>query len=636
MNPNGVRSCAHCVAERAAKEEVDFRTKYTLAVISTITLVIGIIVESFLMHSEIALVFFLITILAAGRWVIPNGIRSIIRIHLGISFLMTVAAFGAVLIGEPAEGAAVMFLFYIAELLEEKAGERVRKEFQTLVELEPASVTIKVNGSETCIRVEDAEVSQIMIVRPGERIGMDGIVVNGASSVNQAPITGESIPVTKTTGDVVYAGTLNQEGYLEIEITKPSEDTILAKIIELVQESQKKKSQTERFVERFSHVYTPIVVVGAFLLGLVTFLFGNTLQDSLYRGLTLLVISCPCAFAISIPISMVSTIAGAAREGVLVKGAEYIEAISNAKTVAFDKTGTLTEGRLSVGSICTHNGFTDEEILQAGLSMEQMSQHPIALAIINAAEERGVTASPVDDWSSVAGRGVIGKVSDVTYVAGKAELLEKEGIVLDLDEEHSCGVGTIVHIAKGDSHMGAIVLQDHVRSTTKEALEELNDMNIETVMLTGDSTAAAKEVAEYLKIDQYFADLLPDDKVTKLEEISRKGPVIMIGDGVNDAPALATADVGIAMGVIGSDVALETADVALMKDDLSQVLSLIHRAKKTMRIVRQNVVVAIGLKLVLVLLAVLGSVPLWVAIAVGDMGLTLAVISNALRLIRKN
>jgi Cd2+/Zn2+-exporting ATPase len=545
---------------------------------------------------------------------------------------MTVAAIGAVLIGEPAEGAAVMFLFYLAEILEEKAGDRARTEIQSLMELEPPSVTIVKDGREICKSPDDAKIGERMIIKPGDRIGLDGVVVKGESYVNQASITGESKPVHKIIGSEAYAGTLNQEGYLEIRVTKESENKLLTKIVETVKQAREKKARTERFVSRFSHYYTPVVVLGSFLLGIGTFALGSGIVPAVYRGLTLLVISCPCAFALSIPVSMVSTIAGSAREGILVKGGEYIETTSQARTVVFDKTGTLTEGQLRVSNVCPHNQSDKTDILRVASSLEQYSEHPIAKAIMDETESNQVKALPADTFSSVPGKGIVGTYNESGYAVGSRQLMEDEGVTLVDKESHSCGQGTLVYVAREKEHIGTLVLKDILRPSANVAIGQLKARGIKTVILTGDNKEVAQRVSAEVGADEFKADMLPNEKVEAIKELRRNGRVIMVGDGVNDAPALATADVGIAMGAISSDVAIETSDIALMDTDLTKIPLLLERAQRTMSIVQNNVVLSIGLKAALCCLYILGLMSLWLAIALGDMGLTMLVIANAFRL----
>ncbi|MHA1484437.1 MAG: heavy metal translocating P-type ATPase, partial [Candidatus Thorarchaeota archaeon] len=486
-----------------------------------------------------------------------------------------------------------------------------------------------------CIHVEDVKLDDIICVKPGERIGLDGEVVKGNSTVNQATITGESLPVVKSITDDVYAGTINQEGFLEIRVTKTSKNTVLAQIVKLVEEARGKRSPTEAFVSRFSHIYTPAVVILSFALVIGSFLFGLGLQESIYRGLTLLVISCPCAFAISIPVSMVSSIAGSARNGVLIKGSKYVESMSNVYAVAFDKTGTLTEGRLAVDHVCAHNGATKKEVLAIATALERMSEHPIAKALLEVSEQQGLHILDADEFSAIPGRGLTGSIAGRRHLVGNRALLEEKGVVVDHSHDHECGAGTLVYVARENTHLGSIVLSDKVRESAKETVTNLKQRGIHTVMLTGDNEIAAKKIAEYLGIDEYKAELLPSQKVEYIEELAGQGRVLMVGDGVNDAPAMAAADVGIAMSVIASDIALETADVALMNDDLRKIPELLEQSKGTMKVVRQNVGLSIGVKVLLAALTVAGLVSLWVAIGIGDMGLSLVVIANALRLATK-
>ncbi|MDF1539176.1 MAG: cation-translocating P-type ATPase, partial [Candidatus Thorarchaeota archaeon] len=627
--------CQHCDAERSSREKTSLRIKYVLAVVSGVTLFLGVILQLMLLSDLVFYSLFIISILSAGRWIIPNGIRGLYKGHLGISALMTIAAIGAVLINEPAEGAAVMFLFYVAELLEEKAGDKVRTEIESLLELEPESVNVKNQESEIAISPDHVNIGQIFVVRPGERIGLDGTVIKGMSSVNQAPITGESIPVEKNIGDIVFAGTINIDGFFEIEVTKISQDSVLSRIVRLVQDARKAKSPTERFVSRFSHVYTPIVIAGAFLLGFGTFILGAPIHDAVYRGLTLLVISCPCAFAISIPVSMVSSIVGSAREGVLVKGSDHLEQLSRTKIVAFDKTGTLTRGNLTVQSICLHNGSSRQDVLSAAIALERMSEHPIAQALVDAGENDSVPILEAEEFVAIPGRGVKGRVGQVTYIVGNRRLLTAERIDLPT-EGHVCGTGTMVYVVREKKHLGTVVLGDSIREGTIEAVQELQSQGIRTIMLTGDNEDVAAQIATELGFEEYFSELLPEQKVEFIQKLSEEGGIVMIGDGINDTPALAAADVGIAMGVISSDAAIETADIALMEEDLRKVPKLIQRAKRTMNIVRQNVILSISVKVIIGVLAVLGFTTLWMAILFGDMGLTLVVIANALRLTRRD
>jgi len=629
-------TCATCAQSAGSESHRPKRYKYRMAGLSSTMLVLGIILE--LIHVDILLVYavFLVSMLSAGQFILPRGARGLAKLRLDMHFLMSAASIGAFIIGAPAEGAAVMFLFYISMLLEERAEDQVKKELQDLIELEPPTAAIKMSrGAEALIPTSEVHREDILIIRPGTRISLDGVVVLGETSVNQAPITGESMPVPKTIGDQVFAGTINQEGYIEVEVTSESNETVLSRIVHLVEEAKNKKAPTEKLISRFSRRYTPIMVTLTILLGLVSLYLGASITEATYRALTLLVISCPCAFVVSIPVSMVSSIAGSARDGVLVKGAIHIEQASKTKVVAFDKTGTLTEGELSVADVCLHNGYTKEDVLTAAISIEQRSEHPIARALIAATESQGFGTRAAEGFSAIPGRGVEGQIGESTYYIGNRRLLADRQIELQPLSEHSCGVGTMVYVAHEQEHLGTIVMSDKLREGAVEAIHELKEMGIHTIMLTGDSENIAKEIADKIGIDEYRAELLPEEKVKAIEDISKRGSSMMIGDGINDAPALAAADVGVAMGAVSSDAALETSDIALMQQDLRKIPSLIKKAKKTMSVVRQNVAISISIKLLVGVMAALGLVNLWIAIGVGDMGLTFAVIANALRLVRK-
>ena len=629
-------TCTTCAASAGSESGKPKGYKYRMAGLSASMLILGILLELTSFDILVVYAVFLISMLSAGQFILPRGARGLLKLRLDMHFLMSSASIGAFIIGAPAEGAAVMFLFFISMLLEERAEDQVKKELQELVELEPPSATIKMNrGAEALIPTSEVKLGDILVIRPGTRIGLDGIVVVGETSVNQAPITGESLPVPKSEGDQVYAGTINHEGYIEVEVTSESHHTVLSRIVELVEEAKNKKAPTEQLISRFSRRYTPIMLTLTILLGLSSFYLGATIIEATYRALTLLVISCPCAFVVSIPVSMVSSIAGSARDGVLVKGGIHIEQASKTRAVAFDKTGTLTEGTLSIKDVCLHNNHSRADVLTAAATIEQMSEHPIARALVAATETEEYQLRNTESFSAIPGRGVGGHIGDTKYLVGNRRLLAEQHIELASVTEHRSGVGTMVYVAQEQEHLGTIILSDSLRNGAIDAVRELRDMGIDTVMLTGDSEAVAKEIAEEVGIDRYMAELLPEEKVKAIEDLSERGSSIMIGDGINDAPALAAADIGIAMGAVSSDAALETADIALMQQDLRKVPSLIKKAKKTMSIVRQNIAISISVKLLVGILAAFGLVNLWVAIGIGDMGLTFAVIANALRLVRK-
>jgi Cd2+/Zn2+-exporting ATPase len=484
--------------------------------------------------------------------------------------------------------------------------------------------------------IENIHIGDIVAVKAGVRISIDGIIKNGHSSVNQAPITGESLPISKDVGDVVYAGTINQNGYLEIEVTKESHDTTLAKIIELVERAEAKKAPTERFIDKFAKYFTPSVILLAVLITVIpTYIFGQPFGIWFYKSLLLLLISCPCALALSTPISIVSGITSGARNGVLFKGGVYVEKLAKIDTIAFDKTGTLTEGKPVVTDVISFNDYSRKDILTIASSLECRSDHPLGKAIIEEAEKEG-DYKECSDFTSIPGQGIKGKVENEQYFVGRKSLFEKR-LLIDLSETFNKFEDegkTIVIVGKSDQIFGIIGITDKIRNETVNLVKSLHEKGIkQVVMLTGDNKRTAKAVAEKIGIDEYYSELLPEEKVLIIEKIKKnKQKVAMIGDGVNDAPSLATADLGIAMGVAGSDTALEVADIALMNDDLSRVSYLLSLGKKTMSVIKQNIFGAIGVKLILAILVFPGLVTLWMAVAIGDMGISLAVILNALRL----
>ena len=603
--------------------------------ISVVTITLGLYLrftQGPVLTSDVLLVA---TMILSGYSIAEIGIRNLLRGNININLLITIAAVGAYAIGHLEEGAAVVFLYNIAEKLEEYAADRARNAIEALVELKPEVAILKRNGEELEVPVDTVMPGDVFVVRPGDRMPLDGVVIDGSSSVNQATITGESAPLLKFSGEDVYAGTINIDGYLEVRVKKMSDETLLARILQLVEEAEDRRSPTEAFVDRFARYYTPAIIVSAVIVALVPpVILNEPFSDWVYRSLVMLVIACPCALAISTPVAMVSAIASASRNGVMVKGSTYIEAVSNTKAIAFDKTGTLTMGELEVTDIIAE-GMDEKEVLRRAVSLEAKAEHPIARAIMQKAKELGVEASETTDFKAYIGRGVEACIDDKTCCIGNLRLFDElkiapmDGVVDGLEAQGK----TVVLVSEDDCAIGAIALMDRVRERAEETVHELTDMNIKVEMLTGDNEATAKAIAAKLGVTSYKAQLLPDEKVTAIESLREKyGTVAMVGDGVNDAPALATANVGIAMGVIGSDVALETADVALMEDELSRILYLVKLSRSTMSRIKENIALSLLVKLGVALLAFLGYVSLWAAVAVGDMGLSLTVILNSLRL----
>ncbi len=607
--------------------------------VTSVLLVIGLVLELVLDLQLAAEMVYMVTAAIAGFSIAKAGLKALLfRRQLNINFLVTIASVGSFLIGHGEEGAAVIFLFYVAEFLEDHSSDRAKNSIAALLKLAPDVAVVRRNGTEMTLHVHDVKIDDIIIIRPGERVPLDGTVMSGASTLNQAPITGESKPVNKAIGDEVYAGTINNEGYLEVIVTRLSDETVLSKIVKLVAESQKARSPTEKFIDKFARYYTPLVLVLAVIVASVpTLVFGLPAEEWIYRALVLLVVSCPCAMVISTPVAMVSGITSGARNGVLIKGSTYVEEVSRVKMFAFDKTGTLTEGKLAVTDVIPIDA-SPEDVLTVAASLELMSEHPIAKAIVTMAQEKGITFKQVDNFSAVRGKGVVGSIDEKQFFVGNRTLSEDLRFPISTSIENRAQElenkgNTVIFVGDETGVIGLVALGDRVRPDSRDTVSELRKMGIRTAMLTGDNQRTAQAIAEQTGVDEYRAELLPQDKVTMIQSLSNpSGSVAMVGDGVNDAPALAKASVGIAMGAIGSDVALETADIVLMNDDVSKIPYLIKLSKKTMRIVKQNTITSIVLKLSLAVLVFPGVITLWLAVALGDMGLTLAVIANAMRL----
>jgi Cd2+/Zn2+-exporting ATPase len=575
-------------------------------------------------------VLYLASVLFGAYHFARKGLYALKTLSLGINFLMSLAILGAIVIEEYVEAASLAFLFSLAELLEEFSVARARRSLRELIKLAPREARVRRNGKELLCPIEEIAVGEVCIVKPGERIALDGQVLSGSSFVNQAPITGESVPVEKRPGDEVFAGTINYDGYLEITVTKRAKDTTLARIIHLVEEAEAQKAPSERFVDRFARYYTPGVVLVALLVATVpAIFFGAAFSEWFSRALALLVIACPCALLISTPVSIISAITSAARHGVLIKGGVYLEELGQIQTIVFDKTGTLTTGQLTVTDIIPTDSISPTEVLRIAAALERKSQHPIAQAIVRAYEERaaGEPLPDAQEFTSLTGQGVQAKLDGTLYRVGRLQLFNADGLALASQAKTVIGVGT------PDRLLGLIALADSIRPQAHQTVQRLKDLGIDVVMVTGDNEAAARAVAQHVGITHYHAGVFPDQKVHEIEHLrSEYGRVAMVGDGVNDAPALAAASVGIAMGAVGSDAALETAHVALMGDDLSKLPYLIELSRRTRRVIQQNIFFSILTKLTLGLGVFPGYVTLVLAVLVGDMGASLAVTGNALRL----
>lgn len=625
--------------------QIPFYKKHRSILLSVLLLVFGYVFQFKYGESNIGTVgLFLTAILVGGFPLLKTGIRNVARLEFDMKTLMTLAVIGGAIIGEWGEVAVVVILFAISEALERFSMDRARKSIQSLMDIAPNEALIKRNGQEFTVHVGDIVVGDIMIVKPGQKIAMDGIVVHGHSSVNQAAITGESVPVEKAVDDEVFASTLNEEGLLEIEVTKLVEDTTISKIIHLVEEAQGERAPAQAFVDKFAKYYTPIIMVVAALVAIIPPLFaGGNWSTWVYQGLAVLVVGCPCALVISTPISIVSAIGNAAKKGVLVKGGVYLEEMASLKAIAFDKTGTLTKGIPVVTDFALLNPQLDQRQLFAIVAaLENRSQHPLASAIVAKAEDEQLPYHDymVENVTALTGKGITGTVNGKTYYVGSPKLFQERLPTRDITPfaqniKSLQQQGKTAMLVGTETELLAIVaVADEVRPSSKEVIRKLHEAGIaKTVMLTGDNKQTAHAIGQAVGVADIQAELMPEDKLRFIKQWQENhGHVAMVGDGVNDAPALAAATVGIAMGGAGTDTALETADIALMGDDLKKLPFTVKLSRKTLNIIKANIAFAIAIKLAALLLVVPGWLTLWIAI-LSDMGATLLVALNSMRLI---
>ena len=584
---------------------------------------------------------FMAAIIIGGYALFIEGIKDLIKLDFSMGTLMTIAIIGAALIGDFAEGAIVVILFGISEMLERYAADRARQSISSLVKVAPKVATIRRNGLEQTIAVQDIQINDVMLIKPGQKIAMDGIVIKGNSTVNQAAITGEALPVDKQLSDEVFAGTLNEAGYLEVQVTKGAADTTLAKIIQLVEAAQGERAPTQAFVDKFAKIYTPFIILLATLIVILPPLFfGGDWQRWFYQGLSVLVVGCPCSLVISTPVSIVSAIGNAARHGVLVKGGIYLEEMGKLQAIAFDKTGTLTEGKPTVTDfVVVDDQFNEADLFQKISALESYAQHPLASAILVASQKRAIETTPitVENFQSLTGRGVQGDISGMTYLIGSPALFASDSKIDAIKQEFHKESKTVIYFGTSEQVLAIIALQDAVRPTSHQTIQALQSLGIkETVMLTGDNQASAEQIGREVGVSAVKANLMPADKCQEIQTLQAtfgRGRVAMIGDGVNDAPALAMANVGIAMGVAGTDTALETADITLMGDDLAKLPFIVRLSRRTLRTIKQNITFSLALKVIALLLVIPGWLTLWIAI-LADMGATILVTLNGIRLMR--
>jgi Cd2+/Zn2+-exporting ATPase len=623
------------------KDEIDRKTRKRQlieVIIAGILAIIGGIVLNTEGLSPLGEILILSGIIISGHNIGRKGFLALLKLRLDMNFLMSAAVLGAIFIGEWLEAGVVIILFAIAQLLESYSLDRSNRAVKSLMDLSPKQAVVKRNGEEITIDIEEIVVGDIVSIRPGEQIPVDGNVLHGLSTVNQSNITGESLPVSRTSGDQVYAGTLNGDGYLEVETIKNPEDFKLSKIVRLVEDARARRAPSQSFVEKFAAIYTPIVTVLAVLIAIIPpLVFGALWIEWIYRALALLVIACPCALVISTPVTVVSAMTNAARNGVLIKGGIFIENLHKIRSIAFDKTGTITKGILSVDKITSASDIDEENILRYAASIEKMSQHPIGNAIVKHAEEMGISLEAVEDFQSFPGKGTCGRIDGNEIYVGNLALFAglnalKKGDILGKIEKEA---KTAVIVGTKEQVLGLILISDEIRPESKNVIEEIKSLGVEkSIMITGDNRRIAGDVGAEVGIEEFKAELMPDAKVEYIEKLkNRYNSVVMIGDGVNDAPALAASDIGIAMGAIGSDVALETADVALMSDDLTRIPWAFRLSKKAYRIIVANIAMAIGIKAIFIGLASAGLATLWMAVF-ADMGVSLMVIINGMRALR--
>lgn len=599
-------------------------------IISAVLFVSGLIINFNI--EWIRITIFLVAYLIVGYDIILKAVKNIYRGQVfDENFLMTLATVGAILIREYPEGVAVMLFYQVGELFQSYAVNKSRKSIASLMDIRPDYANIKKGDEILQVDPDEVEIGDIIIIKSGERVPLDGQVIEGSSMIDTSALTGESIPREVEPGSEVLSGCININGVITVKVTKEYEESTVNKILDLVENASSKKSSQEKFITKFARYYTPIVVIAAALLAVIPPLVisGASFNVWIYRALSFLVVSCPCALVISIPLSFFGGIGGASKRGILVKGANYLEALANTEVMVFDKTGTLTKGVFSVQEVHPV-GVSKEELLELTAHAESYSNHPISVSL-KQAYSREIDNSRISDVQEIAGHGVIATVDGKKIGAGNDKLMKQLNISVDNNDS----AGTLVHAARDGEYIGYIVIADEVKPDSAKAIRELKLANIRnTVMLTGDVDAVAAKVANELGIDKVYSELLPTDKVEKLEELlekkSESGKLVFVGDGINDAPVLARADIGIAMGVLGSDAAIEAADIVIMTDEPSKISTAMKISKKTLRIARQNIILAIGIKLLVLILSGLGVSTMWEAIF-ADVGVTILAVLNSFR-----
>ncbi len=621
--------------------ELNFKKELIPIVIIILLLSFGLFFEEILETIPYSIGKYLVFIpayLIAGWSVLITAVKNILRGKIfDENFLMTIATLGAIAINQLPEAVAVMLFYRIGELVQGLAVGRSRRSIKSLLEIRPDFANLKVNNQLQKVDPKTVAVGNLILVKPGEKVPLDGEIIEGISQVDTSALTGESVPCSVKVGDLVLAGSINQTGVFTLKVTKKFEESSIAKILDLVENASSKKANTEKFITRFAQYYTPVIVFISLAVAIFPPLLipNATTEEWIYRALVLLVISCPCGLVISIPLGYFGGVGGAAKRGILVKGSAFLDVLTAVKTIAFDKTGTLTQGVFEVSEIMPNNGWQKNEILKITAQIESHSNHPIAQSI-KAYYGQSIDDTLLTNYQEIAGQGIVAQLNNQQVLAGNDRLLHQQQIA-----HHTCNVeGTVVHVAVNQNYAGYITISDQIKPDATEAIYQLKTVGIEqTVMLTGDDKAVAEKVANILGLDRYYAELLPEDKVEVMEQLihqthqQKKSKVAFVGDGINDAPVLARADVGIAMGGLGSDAAIETADVVLMTDSPLKIAEAIQIARKTRRIVWQNIIFAMAIKGIFILLGSVGLATLWEAVF-ADVGVALLAIVNATRILR--
>ena len=603
------------------------------AIIYAIGMILG---EIFKVSLPLALVFLITAYIILGGDAVIKAVKNILKGRIfDENFLMSLSTVGAFIIGEYPEAVAVMLFYQVGEYFQNMAVKRSRKSIADLMDIRPDTATVNRNGKLITVSPDSVAIGDIIVVKPGEKIPLDGIVLDGNSMLDTSALTGESVPKSVKKGDDVLSGCINQSGVLTIKVTKTFGDSTVSKIIDLVENASSRKAPTENFITTFARYYTPVVVILATLLAIIPpLMFSGEWSEWIHRGFVFLVVSCPCALVISIPLTFFGGIGASSKHGILVKGSNYLEALNNVGTVVFDKTGTLTKGVFKVTDIFPANGFTKEQVLEYATKGESFSNHPIAKSILSAYGKE-IDKETISDYKEISGHGISVVTDGKKVIVGNSKLMDAEKVTyIPCDN-----IGTKVYVALDGQYVGCIVIADEIKADSKKAINDLKGIGVEkTVMLTGDDEKIGKAVANELNVDEYYAQLLPTQKVEKLEQLDSKkrqnSKLVFVGDGINDAPVLARADVGIAMGGLGSDAAIEAADVVLMTDEPSKLVKAIEIAKATKRIVVQNIVIALGIKGIILILGAFGIAGMWEAVF-GDVGVALIAVFNAMRIMKK-